>query len=103
MEIGLFQLENLLYSRNMFLLIDLRPPGLSTPEALLGPLKSTQRLAPGQVEEFLETSRHLKERPLVLLCEDGTHSRRLAGKLEQKGYSNVCVVADGVVGLLSEV
>src|SRR5687768_5394247 len=105
MEIGLFQLENLFFSRNLFLLLDLRPEGeeLPTPDSLKNSFKHAQRVRPTEVEAHLQKIGHKKDQPVVLVCEDGKSSRQAAKELEQSGYTNVCVVADGVVGLLAEI
>jgi rhodanese-related sulfurtransferase len=103
LEIGLFQLENLTFSRNIFVFLDLRPAGAETPEKLATQLKSAKRIAPGDVEKHLAEIQHNKEQPLVLICADGKTSQKVFERLERAGYNNVCVVAGGVTGLLSEV
>ena len=106
MEIGLFQLENLLISRSPFLFLDLRSvtelESASLPAELQNVVAGAVRIGPAEVLGHLKGLNHDLDRPLVLLSQDGSVSEQVAAQLEAGGYRNVYVVAGGVVGLLSE-
>ncbi len=102
MEIGLFQLENLILTRSQFVFFDLRSnPG--DPHAQLTTVyKSAERLKPEAVDDSLRSKNVPTSAPVVLLCENGKASREVADRLEKAGYQNVYVVKRGEEGLLSE-
>ncbi len=101
MEIGLFQLENLIVARNPFRLLDLREHPVSHPE--LGDLlKSAETVDPRNVFVHLNKSATDKNFPLVLLCQNGQTSTHIASQLEAQGYKNIYIVERGTEGLLSE-
>lgn len=103
MEIGLFQLENLILARVVFVLLDLRAAGAcSWPEEVSRCLSGSVKVEPRHVREYLELNQVKKDSPFVLFCEDGKKSREVAAELTAIGYSNVYVVIDGLEGLLSE-
>jgi rhodanese-related sulfurtransferase len=103
MEIGLFQLENLIISRMPFTLLDIRiERGGELPHEIDRCLKVAQAVASAEVEKFLTDEGGAKDRPILLVCESGVTSSKLAEKLEATGFTNVYVVAGGVEGLLSE-
>ena len=53
------------------------------------------------VREFVEIMQHIQTKgldmqyPLVLCCQDGKTSKKIAKKLESEGFINVYVVAGG--------
>ncbi len=103
MEIGLFQLENLTISRSPFTFLDLRADrSRALPDQLQNCVKVARPTPPEQVEEFLTKESGPKDRPILLMCENGKISAATADRLESAGYANVYIVAGGVDGLLSE-
>jgi rhodanese-related sulfurtransferase len=102
-EIGLFQLENLMISRSPFTYLDIRETrGTGISPELDRLLKPAQPVSATEAEAFLEKQGGPKDRPVLLIDESGATSLRLAAQLEAAGYSNVYVVEGGVEGLLSE-
>jgi rhodanese-related sulfurtransferase len=89
-KIGRFQLENLLRNNVRFLYVDLRT---SSEENQI--LKSSIRLAPEQVRVHLEGNNIAKDHPVVLICDDGKISLKIALELESNSFRNVFVVDGG--------
>lgn len=103
MEIGLFQLENLIISRMPFVLLDIRVErGGALPHEIERVVKLSQAVEAANIEKFLNDQGGAKDRPILLMCESGATSSKLAEKLESSGFTNVYIVAGGVEGLLSE-
>jgi len=102
LEIGLFQLENLLLTRTGFCFLDLRGEGESTPAAVASMLSSAHRLLPADTTAYLQDHVQSKEHPIVLICADGRASQTMAQSLEASGYKQVYVVNRGVSGLLED-
>jgi rhodanese-related sulfurtransferase len=102
MEIGLFQLENLVHTRVEFKILDLRMETKSLPPALEALLTRGIRLSVENVETYLREGKTPLSAPVILLCDDGKASARIAETLESQGFQNVFVVGGGVEGLLSE-
>ncbi len=103
MQIGLFQLENLVLTRTKFCFLDLRADlDRSVPEPLKNVLESIQPMLVNEVADRLQTLALAKEHPIVLLCTNGKTSKQVAQKLESLGYVNVYVIEGGVLGLLEE-
>lgn len=103
MEIGLFQLENLMISRSPFVFLDLR----ETREENLPPeiqrcLQNAHPVAADEAESYLKSQQISPDRPILLMDEEGERARQTARSLEAAGYSNVYIVAEGLAGLLSE-
>ncbi|NJL23931.1 MAG: hypothetical protein HC902_01240 [Calothrix sp. SM1_5_4] len=102
MEIGLFQLENF-FSLRAALLLDLRSnPGGSVHPEIDRYLASAQPVIPDEVENRLKSQGVDLEFPILLICENGESSARVARVLEAAGFNNVYVVSGGIEGLLSE-
>lgn len=102
MEIQLFQLENLFASPNRFLFFDLRVQRSSLPEELDRIFVKAVPKSASDLLADLKAQNAPLEYPIVLVCDDGELSQRLARSLEESGYTNVYVIAGGVIGLLSE-
>jgi rhodanese-related sulfurtransferase len=102
MEIGLFQLENLMHANARFCFLDLRAAAGEVPPALAAILVRAEKVGAAQVEDYLKEKIPAKEAPVILLSEDGRSAQTLAAKLESAGYTNIYVVEGGVAGLLSE-
>ena len=103
MDIGLFQLENLLYTHTRFCFLDLREAVAAVENAALKPLIARAERVPAEkVEGHLNETQIAKEAPIVLLCENGRSSAAVSQRLEKSGYKNVYVVEGGVEALLLE-
>lgn len=102
MEIGLFQLENILRGPSPFLFFDLRPRGHVTPPEVANLLMRAQKRGLPEILTFLKAERINSSQPIVLICQDGHTSEAAAQKLEAAGFDQVYRVERGVVGLLSE-
>jgi rhodanese-related sulfurtransferase len=101
-EIGLFQLENLLISRSPFAFFDLREHAELLPEGLQRMVAGASPVSTSEVAGELKRLGHGFEKPVLLLCENGRASARVASELERAGFTNAYIVAGGVEGLLSE-
>lgn len=103
MEIGLFQIENLVLTQTRFCLIDLRTlePAADNPQ-LSRILAAAIKLNAKNVQDYLLQHKMAKDEPIILMCENGLASQALAVKLESSGYKNIYVVERGIEGLLSE-
>jgi rhodanese-related sulfurtransferase len=101
MEIGLFQLENLILSRTQFTLLNLRTDGALPPE-LADMLRSAVHVRSADVQAYLTEKKISLDYPVILMCEDGRASGAVAERLGQLGYKNVYVVEGGTEGLLRE-
>jgi rhodanese-related sulfurtransferase len=104
MTLGRYQLENLADQRVPFLLIDMAAaggPGTTEDLARLAP--RAVRLTALEIPDYLRSSGSAfsPDLPIVLLCEDGKRSMKLAQKLAREGdYKNVYVVEGGWAELL---
>jgi rhodanese-related sulfurtransferase len=103
-EIGLFQLENLLQTRSPCVFLDLRKDSTREPSnlQLAAILRHATPSAASAVEGLLVRLAKPKEFPILLVCEDGATSSKVAQTLESKGFVNVYPVSGGVQGLLGE-
>lgn len=97
MDIGLFQLENLVANPMPFRLIDLR----KRPTPVTEPGLSRLFLKAEQIRhrDLLSSARnaaHPETLPVILFCEDGSESKRAASQLEQLGWTNVLYLEGGL-------
>lgn len=96
-----FQLENILSQHLRFEFFDLRRPSQAKlSQDIESLLNSAQRLTPAAVIEKLQDQE--RELPIVLICERGRTSRRVARRLTQLGFNNLVIVNGGVRGLASK-
>jgi rhodanese-related sulfurtransferase len=103
LEIGLFQLENLIISRSPFVFLDVRAnPSGELPVEIERCLKVAHAIKVEEAEKYLNDQGGSKERPIVLVCNSGGKSSKLAAQLETAGYTNVYYIAGGVAGLVGE-
>jgi rhodanese-related sulfurtransferase len=100
MDIGLFQLENLLSIRNQFIFLDIRVNFDEWPRELKTILRSAVHV--GQSRDYLAIHKVPLETPIILIDENGERSKIEARELELAGYNQIYTVAEGVLGLLSE-
>ncbi|MGZ3722206.1 MAG: rhodanese-like domain-containing protein [Bdellovibrionales bacterium] len=102
MEIGLFQLENLIHSNIRFSFLDLRTEFKDLPPVLELVLSRALRLGVKSLEDYLKKENLIKDAPVILLSENGIAAQAASKRLEAAGYTNVYVIEGGVDGLLSE-
>ena len=102
MEIGLFQLENLLHAQTRFLLLDLRRERSAVAADLVQIMEKAVALDAAQIENYLVKEKIHEEAPIVLVCENGQVSQAASSRLEKLGYRNIYVVERGIEGLLSD-
>lgn len=100
MKIGLFQLENLLSIRNQFVFLDVRLKKEDWPAQLKETLQPAVHV--DQSRNYLVHNKIPHGTPIMLIDEDGRRSEIVARELEAAGYKQIYVVAEGLVGLLSE-
>ncbi len=102
-EIGFFQLENLILNQVRFFFFDIRveksPVG---DEPLKSMLQSAVPLDANEVESYLRENSEEKSAPIVVMCETGEISFRLAKELNNRGYINVHVIESGFHGLVED-
>ncbi|MCB0365715.1 MAG: rhodanese-like domain-containing protein [Bdellovibrionaceae bacterium] len=96
-EIGPFQLENILTNIPVFWFFDLSksPLGEGVLEMMGEVLSPCVKIRPEGVLEELKRKGASLEQPVVLICEDGKRSRKVALRLTKSKYLNVYVVAGG--------
>jgi rhodanese-related sulfurtransferase len=102
MEIGLFQLENLLQTPALFVYVDLRLDPAQTPERAKPLLHKSVALLAEQLEGYLLDNKIPQSAPLLLLCENGKSSHQVATRLFSKGHDQIYVVSGGLEGLLND-
>lgn len=100
MKIGLFQLENLLSIRNQFVFLDVRLKKEDWPAKLKNVLQPAVHV--DQSRNYLLQQKIPPATPIMLIDEDGRRADSVARELEDAGYKQIYVVADGLAGLLSE-
>lgn len=109
-EISFYQLENLILQRVPFHFIN-----IANEEALLSCfihinpyfqkfLKDQLRTVASleKAQELIKENQFSIDTPLVLICENGEISKKLAEELEQKAFKNVYVIAGGLKQLISD-
>ena len=102
MDIGLFQLENLIHSNIRFNFLDLRQSFKPIPPELELVVSRGIKLGATRARDYLTHEKLSKDSPVILLSEDGAFARTTSLELESLGYKNIYVIVDGVEGLLSE-
>jgi rhodanese-related sulfurtransferase len=104
LTLGLYQLENLAAQRVPFLLIDLAAAEPPTPNPLPQLAPQCVRLPAAEIVDFLRSRDSSPDLPIVLLCEDGKRSIKLAQKLAKDGdFTNLYVFEGGWAALLGGV
>lgn len=101
--IGFFQLENLVLNQVQFFLFDVRvEKSPICDEPLKSMLQKAVPLDANEVEGYLKEKSEDKSVPIVVMCETGEVSMRLAEELGSKGYININVIEQGIQGLLED-
>lgn len=105
-QIGFYQLENLVLQRVGFTLLDLtkehdivRYFTHMNPYYLNFLKAQIQKSTANEYKSHPVVSSLAKESPIVVVCDTGADSRRIAHDLETEKYINVFYVPDGVAGL----
>ena len=101
-EVGLFQLRNLLQVVTPYLFFQLEMVSAPHSEKLTLLLKTVELLPSGDAKAALEAKNAPKHQPILLICENGSQSKKTASLLEASGYINVYRVAGGFQGLNRE-
>ena len=100
LEIGYFQLENLQMNSIPFVFLDLRESKeLIADEPLKSILSSSVPLDESEVLNYLSEKLDSKDVPVVLLCQNGEVSKKIAQDLESKGYINIHIIEGGLENL----
>ena len=97
MEIGLFQIENLINNPMPFRLIDLRQKPVFNDEPYLERILGKAEKITGK--ELLKSASGLSSPellPVVIFCDDGKESKKVAARLEKLGWSNVFYLEGGL-------
>jgi rhodanese-related sulfurtransferase len=104
MEIGLFQLENLMRTNVQFCFLDISSAAAAAeiPTPLAAIVSRAVKIEAAKVQTYLKEKSPSKEAPVILLSEDGRSAKALAATLESANYTNIYVVEGGVAGLASE-
>lgn len=103
LEIGLFQLENLILMKSPFLFFNLSEGDYQIKDQkLLSYVQTAAVVHKDRLATHLKDQNTDLEFPIVLLCEDGSSSLATSKELDALGYSNVYVVEGGLAGLTSE-
>ncbi|MBK7844925.1 MAG: rhodanese-like domain-containing protein [Bdellovibrionales bacterium] len=101
-KIGPFQLENIIQNSGHFFLFDLREPKvlLEEEELLFAPfLSGARRLPPELVKSSLSELSAGLDSPVILVCQNGRVSSKVAKDLGAHGYVNIYVLEGGVKSL----
>lgn len=102
-QIGLYQLENLLFARPSFRFLDVRlqPRPVSVPR-VQNVLAHAAVVSSHQALNHLRNTDCRSDEPIVLLCEDGRLSQSVAASLEAAGFQQIYVVEGGLDGLIRD-
>ncbi len=97
--LDLFQLEGLIRNQVPFLLLDLRDKQTPLSPKAEKLFRDAQHVQPKDLENYLREKQVSEIQPIVLVCNKGKQSRRLARLLQKKSWLNVYVLAGGFAGL----
>ncbi len=99
LQIGRYQLENLIREGVRFLFIDFRSESERLARASEPLLAKTMPMSLGELHENLKSNQVPFDAAILLLDETGAESVLTAAALETQGYKNVYVVRGGAAGL----
>lgn len=110
MTLGFFQIENLIFNRTEFALLDLRETESEMPWCGCGEARQVwqdfwARAKEVDAQHLLDVVQQLapsRHEPIVLVCETGVKSVPAQQRLEKIGYINVFAISGGALGLLAE-
>lgn len=101
-KIGPFQFENIIQNSGHFFLFDLRESKLllEEDELLFAPfLSGARKLSPKLVKSSLSEASAGLDSPVILVCENGKVSLKVAKDLGTQGYVNIYILDGGVKAL----
>lgn len=104
MGIGFFQFDNLIKNRVPFLLLSYGVEFKNFTNGIFQTHleKHLVSLEKNETMSYLEKQKINKEQSMILICTDGTDSKKMADKLESAGYKNVYFINGGFNQLLKE-
>jgi DHA1 family tetracycline resistance protein-like MFS transporter len=101
-EIGLFQLRNLIQVGAPYLFMQIGESKVAAAEELSILLRNREIVGAANAKAWLESKSASLQQPILLICENGSQSKKIASLLETAGYINVYLVAGGILGLNQE-
>ena len=81
-----------LINREGAVVVDLRP----SEEFSTGHITGSLNVSAEKLEQQLNSIKHSKEAPLILVCKTGNNSKTVGGSLLRAGYSNVNLISGGM-------
>jgi len=81
-----------LINREGAVVVDLRP----SEEFSTGHITGSINISAEKLEQQLNSMKHSKEAPLILVCKTGNNSKTVGGSLLRAGYSNVNLISGGM-------
>ena len=82
-----------LINREGAVVVDLRP----SEEFSTGHITGSLNVSAEKLEQQLNSIKHSKEAPLILVCKTGNNSKVVGGSLLRAGYSNVNLISGGMM------
>ena len=82
-----------LINREGAVVVDLRP----SEEFSTGHITGSINISAEKLEQQLNSMKHSKEAPLILVCKTGNNSKVVGGSLLRAGYSNVNLISGGMM------
>ena len=61
-----------------------------------GHITGSINISAEKLEQQLNSMKHSKEAPLILVCKTGNNSKTVGGSLLRAGYSNVNLISGGM-------
>tara|TARA_B100001013_G_scaffold152580_1_gene90738 strand:+ start:2151 stop:2564 length:414 start_codon:yes stop_codon:yes gene_type:complete len=81
-----------LINREGAVVVDLR----ASEEFSTGHITGSINISAEKLEQQLNSIKHSKEAPLILVCKTGNNSKTVGGSLLRAGYSNVNLISGGM-------
>ena len=81
-----------LINREGAVVVDLR----ASEEFSTGHITGSINISAEKLEQQLNSMKHSKEAPLILVCKTGNNSKTVGGSLLRAGYSNVNLISGGM-------
>ena len=82
-----------LINREGAVVVDLR----ASEEFSTGHITGSLNVSAEKLEQQLNSIKHSKEAPLILVCKTGNNSKTVGGSLLRAGYSNVNLISGGMM------
>lgn len=90
------QAASLLANREGGLFVDVRPPA----EFAAGHIAKARNIPASELESKLDTLNKYREKPVIVVCQNGMRGRTAAAQLRKANFTQVRVLAGGVGGWL---